>query len=118
MPGTELDFCKITEGRVTGIILRFYNVIYCKVKNQVTKKHFYKYYVFSFLHLIKRKSTLMFIWGSALTKFKIENQWGKFNPAYSFGNVPVENFLFMFLLVRTHFSSFLKQLYLLSFFLL
>lgn len=56
------------------MILRFYNVIYCKVKNQVTEKHFYKYYVFSFLHLIKRKSTLMFIWGSALTKFKIENQ--------------------------------------------
>lgn len=73
MPGTELDFCKIIE-RVTHMILIYYSVIYCKVKNQVTKKYFYKYYVFFFLHVIKRKATSMLIWGSALKKFKIENQ--------------------------------------------
>ena len=58
-------------------------MIYCRVKLQVTKKRFYKYYVFFFPHLIKRKATLMLIWGSALTKFKIENNWGKLFPAYS-----------------------------------
>ena len=52
---------------------KFQNVIYCRVKHQVTKKRFYKYYVFFFPHLIKRKATLMLIWGSALTKFKTEN---------------------------------------------
>lgn len=52
------------------MVVRYYSMIYCKVKNQVTRKHFYNYYVFS-LHLIKGKATLMLIWGSTLKSSKL-----------------------------------------------
>lgn len=32
MPGIVLDFCKITKGRVNPVILKYHNMIYCKMK--------------------------------------------------------------------------------------
>lgn len=84
MSSIKLYFCKITEERVVHVILKSYIMIYCMLRNLIPEKHFYKYYVFLFPHLIKRKVILILIWRSVLKKFKIENRWWK----CSYGEFP------------------------------